>query len=193
MGTPQHIKALAQYKQSIFQQDMSSEFGDAQVCISADEACLFDSSLIQDTIFDLGIEATNLRQYRRVKGKEGQVYHDGGHPAVLLMPDPRTFEAADASYLGQHGQTFCVPLVGTEGQYIGALHEELEGLLGTTEICYGRLPGCPNLTFFFADQKTTEVCNSLVGPIPTIRGRVVVVHRDLDHLTIGIDPYSDAL
>lgn len=180
MGTPQHIKALAQYKQSIFQQDMSSEFGDAQVYISADEACHLDSSQIQDIIFDLGIEA-------------GQVYHDGGHPAVLLMPDPHTFEAVDASYLGQHGQTFCVPLVGTEGQYIGAFREELEGLLGTTEICYGRLPGCPNLTFFFADQQTTEVCNSLVGPIPTIRGLVVVVHRDLDHLTIGIDPYSDAL
>lgn len=180
MGTKEHKEALGQYTQTIFEQSMLGHYGDEAMRVNDDgEYYLLTSEIIQDVILELGIES-------------GQIYNDGGHPALLLMPDPHTFEAVDASYLGQHGHTFCLPLVGTEGEYIGAFHAELEGLLGTTEICYGRLPGCPNLTFFFHDQRTMEDRRlKLCGPIPTIRGRVVVVHRDLDHLTIGIDPYSD--
>lgn len=195
MGTKEHNEALGEYTQTIFEQSMvrtieahiGQRYEEDHIRVDADgESYPVTSEIIQDVILELGIESE-------------QVYHDGGHPgsylyathAVLLMPDPHTGKPTAATHLGHYARTFCVPLVGAAGEYIGCFKEEIEGLLGTIEISYGRLPGCPHLTFFFQDQRTIDHNVALAGPIPTISGRVVVVHRDLDHLTIGIDPYSD--
>ena len=182
MGTPDHKEALENYakttpvQEKIFEEDISG-YPDSQVMIDVDDDgyCDLSSSDVADRLNELC-----------------QWSDDDTIFALLLRPDTRCWERADAAPLGHHGHTFTVELKGTEGKYIGCFKEELEGLLGTTEIRYGRLKGCPNLTFFFEDQKCVDPSEVPVGQIPTIRGNIVVVHRDLDHLTIGIDPYSDA-
>lgn len=173
MGTPHHKEALAKFTQTIFEQDISG-YPDSAIMVDDEGYCDLSSSDVGDRLY-------NLCQYI-----EGDTIG-----ALLLLSDPRCAERAEGIPLGHHGTTFPVELVGTEGEYIGCFREELEGLLGTTEISYGRLKGCFNLTFFFKDQNLTSL-DVPVGQIPTIRGNIVVVHRDLDHLTIGIDPYSDA-
>ena len=106
---------------------------------------------------------------------------DAGTVAVML-PDP----LGEACHLAQDGLTFSLsPSLSSE-----TFLPFLMALLGHTCVRYGRLVGCPNLTFFFVDTAFREP-HHLDAQIPGLFGTVVAVHRDLDHLTLGVDPYSD--